>query len=207
MKQVTIINGSQRFPESSQSYKLAQYFQTILLEKNYTKEVHQINMTDKPYPLWDESVWQGDQVWQGLLKDNNTALERSDAFILLVPEYHGMAPAALKNFLLLHGKQQLAHKPALLVGVSSSDGGAYSIAEMRMNSAKNNRLCYIPEQLIIRNVESVLNANDSDNNEEANIYFKDRIEFCLNVLDQYSSALSVVRESGVTIDERFGNGM
>ncbi|MCK5726077.1 MAG: NAD(P)H-dependent oxidoreductase [Thiotrichaceae bacterium] len=206
MKHVTIINGSQRFPENSQSYKLTQYFQGVLLD-GYTQQVQQINMTDKPYPLWDESVWQGDADWQALLKENNEILEQSDAFIILAPEYHGMAPAALKNFLLLHGKQQLAHKPALLVGVSSGDGGAYPLAEMRMNSAKNNRLCYIPEQLIIRNVESVLNPNASDNIAEADTYFRERITFSLNILNQYASALTLVRESAVTFDERFSNGM
>ena len=67
-----------------------------------------------------------------------------------------MVPAGLKNFFLCFGRNELAHKPGLIVGVSSADGGVYPVAELRMSSYKNSRICYIPEQLIVRNVESVL---------------------------------------------------
>ncbi len=45
----------------------------------------------------------------------------------------------------------------LIVAVSSGAGGAYPVAELRMSSYKNSRICYIPEQIIIRDVENVLN--------------------------------------------------
>ncbi|MEE9351975.1 MAG: NAD(P)H-dependent oxidoreductase [Thiotrichaceae bacterium] len=204
---ITVINGSQRHAKNSQSLKVANYISGILVGGQFCEETHLISMTDKPYPLWDESIWDGDQDWKDLLEPVASELESSDAFIIIVPEYHGMAPAALKNFLLMHNKDQIGHKPALLVGVSSSDGGAYSIAEMRMNSAKNNRLCYIPEQLIIRNVESVLNSDEIDNNKDADGYFKERIAFALGVLSEYAVALKQVRASGVTHNDKFGNGM
>ena len=76
-----------------------------------------------------------------------------------------------------------------------------------MSSYKNSRLCYIPDHVIIRNVESVLNENPDDNNESADSYFKERIEWSLNILVQYAIALKQVRESGVTQTEKFGNGM
>ena len=41
------------------------------------------------------------------------------------------------------------------------------VAELRASSYKNNRLCYIPENLIVRNVGSVLNDDDSLNDPEA----------------------------------------
>lgn len=204
---ITVINGSQRHADHSQSLKVANYLLDELIKKQAWNETHLISMTDKPYPLWDEAIWDGDQEWIKLIKPISDELASSDAFIIIVPEYHGMAPAALKNFLLMHNKSEIGHKPALLVGVSSSDGGAYSIAEMRMNSAKNNRLCYIPEQLIIRNVESVLNVDPKDNAPEADVYFKERITFALEVLKQYAVALKQVRDSGVTENDKFKNGM
>ncbi len=204
---ITIINGSQRHAVNSQSLKVAKYIQAELIKQKVCDETHLISMMDKPYPLWDEGIWDGDVQWKELLEPISNELTLSDAFVIIVPEYHGMAPAALKNFLLMHNKHQIGHKPALLVGVSSADGGAYSVAEMRMNSAKNNRLCYIPEQLIIRNVESVLNEDKADNNKDADIYFKERIAFALDILGEYAVALKKVRASGKTHDDKFNNGM
>jgi len=47
---------------------------------------------------------------------------------------------------------ELGHKPALIVAVSSGDGGAYPVSELRMSSYKNNRLCYIPEQVALKSM-------------------------------------------------------
>lgn len=204
---ITVINGSQRHAENSQSLKVAHHMVAELIDQKVCDQTHLISMTDKPYPLWDESIWDGNAEWEKRLTPISNELTSSDGFIIIVPEYHGMAPAALKNFLLMHNKDQIGHKPALLIGVSSSDGGTYSIAEMRMNSAKNNRLCYIPEQLIIRNVESVLNDNPEDNDADADRYFKERIRFTLGVLREYSIALKQVRASGKIHDDNFRNGM
>lgn len=204
---ITIINGSQRHAKNSQSLKVANYILEALIKENVCRQTHLISMTDKPYPLWDEGIWEGDPMWNELLQPVKEELASSDGFVIIVPEYHGMAPAALKNFLLMHNKDELGHKPALLVGVSSSDGGAYPIAEMRMNSSKNNRLCYISEQLIIRNVESVLNPKKEDNSPESDGYFKERISFSLQILKQYAIALKQVRESDVTNNPKFSNGM
>jgi len=204
---ITIISASQRHKSNSQSMKVAHYMLHVLVSQHFAKEVEIISLSDKPYPLWDEGIWDGEEQWNELLSPIAEKLSASDAFIVIVPEYHGMAPAALKNFLLMHNRHQIGHKPALLVGVSSSDGGAYPLAELRMNSTKNNRLCYIPEQLVIRHVESVLNDKAGDNNAASDAYFKDRIQYALGILGQYAIALKGIRESGVTATEAFNNGM
>ncbi len=80
-------------------------------------------------------------------------------------------------------------------------------AELRMSSYKNNRICYLPEHLIIRNVESVLNDDQEKNNAEADSYFRERIHWCLGILNEYSKALKIVRDSGVTATDKFTNGM
>ncbi|MMZ70063.1 hypothetical protein D1872_330220 [compost metagenome] len=76
-----------------------------------------------------------------------------------------------------------------------------------MSSYKNNRLCYIPEQVIVRNVESVLNDDPADNNPDADRYFRTRITWALGILREYAIALRQVRASGVTEHEMFKNGM
>ena len=95
----------------------------------------------------------------------------------------------------------------LFFAVSSADGGSYPVAELRMSSYKNNRILYIPEHIIVRNVESVLNENPADNDESPDNYFRERINWSLDVLLAYAEALKPVRESGVTLNSKFGNGM
>ena len=117
-----------------------------------------------------------------------------------------MVPSGLKNFFLMWGNNELAHKPALIVAVSSGVGGAYPVAELRMSSYKNNRICYIPEQLIIRDVENVLN-DSGENDPESDPYYRERTEFALNMLHQYASALQSVRSSEGIYNPKFKNGM
>jgi NAD(P)H-dependent FMN reductase len=201
---ITVINGSSR--EQAQSLKVAAFIEKMLLDKGLCDSVYRLDLTDNPLPLWDESIWSGNEDWQTLLAPISEELSSSDGFVVIAPEWHGMVPSGLKNFFLMWGKGELAHKPALIVAVSSGDGGAYPVAELRMSSYKNNRICYIPEQLIIRNVETILN-DDAENNPDADAYFRARTEYALKILREYAVALQAVRASGVTFDERFKNGM
>lgn len=201
---ITIISGSHR--RQSQSAKVGRFIERCLREQGICEHSHFINLADFPLPLWDEAIWDGDPDWRQRLEPISTELASSDAFVVISPEWHGMAPSALKNFFLMWGKGELAHKPALLCTVSSGDGGAYPIAELRMSSYKNNRICYIPEQIIVRNVETVLN-DDGDNNSSADAYFRARIPFALRILREYASALKAVRDSGATQHPDFKNGM
>lgn len=202
---ISIINGSHRV--LGQSRKLANYIEARLLAMDLCDEVYLLNMSDQPLPLWEEAIWAQDPVWKQRLAPISEQLKASDAFVVIAPEYHGMVPAAVKNFFLCFGRQELAHKPALIVAVSSVDGGAYPVAELRMSSYKNSRLCYMPEHLIIRNVESVLNDDGQQNNAETDQYFRRRIDWVLPQLQQYALALKMVRSSGVTDMSDFTNGM
>lgn len=201
---ITIISGSHR--ENSQSSKVAKYYQSVMLN-GICDEAPIIDLANNPLPLWDQGIWDGDQKWIDLLSPLRETLSSSDGFVVISPEWHGQVPAGLKNFFLIFGKNELGHKPAKIVTVSSADGGAYPVAELRMSSYKNSRLCYIPEHIILRNIESILNENPDDNNESADSYFKERINWSLNILKQYVVALKLVRESGATETEKFGNGM
>jgi len=201
---ITIISGSHR--DNSQSSKVARHYQKVMLD-GICDEAPIIDLANNPFPLWDEGIWNGDEKWTTLLTPYRELLTSSDGFVIISPEWHGQVPAGLKNFFLIFGRNELGNKPAKIVSISSADGGAYPVAELRMSSYKNNRLCYIPEHMIIRNVEKVLNDSAEDNNESADEYFKERIIWSLNILKQYAIALKQVRESGVTETDKFGNGM
>ena len=202
---IMIISGSHR--NHSQSDKVAHYIAQALLDNKQATATEVFSLAGNPLPLWDEGIWNGDANWQALLNPLSEKLAASDGFVIIAPEWHGQVPAGLKNFFLLWGAGELAHKPALIVAVSSSDGGAYPVAELRMSSYKNNRICYIPEQLIVRNVESVLNADPTQNQPEADTYFRERIVYAGGILCAYATALKSVRESGVTETDVFRFGM
>lgn len=88
------------------------------------------------------------------------------------------------------GKVELAHKPALIVFVSSDDGGSYPVAESRMSSYKNSRICYLPEHLIIRNVSTVFNTSADDHSDIAQC-----LAYCLTMPKEYGLAFRKIRGS------------
>lgn len=200
---IGIISGSHRSP--SQSEKVADYMQQRLVELGV--ETWVFPLARNPLPLWEQEIWQKNDIWEARLAPIRTELQNCDGFIIISPEWHGQVPSGLKNFFLLFSKAELGHKPALITGVSSADGGAYPVAELRMSSYKNNRLCYIPEHLIIRKVESVLNDNPNDNDAAADDYYRERIDWTLGILQGYTQALISMRASTQIFHDKFGNGM
>ena len=202
---ISIISGSHRV--TSQSEKVARFIEKTLQGERLCDETWLFSLASNPLPLWDEGIWDGDEQWQRRLQPISAQLTDSDAFVVVAPEWHGQVPSGLKNFFLMWGKGELAHKPALIVTVSSADGGAYPVAELRMSSYKNNRICYIPEQIIVRNVETVLNDDTQKNNPDADAYFRARIKWTLGILKEYAVALKSVRASGAADTEDFRNGM
>lgn len=200
---IGIISGSHRNP--SQSEKVASYIQQQLI--NQGVKTWLFTLADNPLPLWDQSLWENDASWNNRLGPLKKELSECDGFIVVTPEWHGQVPAGLKNFFLMFSRFELGHKPAMIVAVSSGDGGAYPVAELRMSSYKNNRICYIPEQLILRNVEKILNEDSTRNDAEADAYFRERIDWSLGILTGYSKALKTMRESTQIFHDKFGNGM
>lgn len=202
---IAIISGSHRI--NSQSEKVSRVIEKALANKEKCNETWLYALTDNPLPLWEEGIWDKDPAWEERLNPIREELQSCDGLVVVSPEWHGQVPAGLKNFFLMINRFDVGNKPAMIVTVSNGDGGAYPVAELRMSSYKNNRLCYIPEHVIVRNVESVLNDDPSKNNESADTYFRERIDWTLDVLLAYAGALKPVRESGVTLSSKFGNGM
>ena len=203
---IGIICGSHR--PDSQSGKIARHIESTLLAQDLCDDTWLFDLGGNPLPLWDEGIWSGDEQWQQTLAPLSEELKSCDGFVVIAPEWHGMAPAGLKNFFLMWtAGGELAHKPALIVTVSTGDGGSFPIAELRMSSYKNSRICYLPEHLIIRNVGTVFNDDPEQNNPGAQEYFEDRLIYCLEMLREYSLAFGQIRASGKTSLETYPTGM
>jgi NAD(P)H-dependent FMN reductase len=201
--QIAIIVGSHR--KDSQSAKVARFLASQLTGLgDHSSWI--CDLGRDPLPLWDEEIGSGAPQWSGLTALTEK-IDAADAFIMIAPEWHGMVPAALKNFFLVCGGASFAHKPALPVGVSVGPGGTYPINELRTSSYKNNRLCYLPEHLIVRNCMMVMNQDVSENDEGEHSYISDRSLYCMKQLIAYADALAQVRASGAADLTPYPNGM
>ncbi|WP_271407720.1 NADPH-dependent FMN reductase [Pseudomonas sp. Q1-7] len=198
MLNIVLIAGSSR--ANSQSGKVARFLRQRLidLDKASPGTCGIIDLGQEPLPLWpaeDTGPWSGYQ----------QRLREADAVVVIAPEWNGMACPAIKNFFIYASKAELAHKPGLLVGVSSGIGGGYPISELRASSYKNCRLCYLPEHLIVRGVEKVLNEAEAVSEDDQRI--RARIDYDLDILARYAEALKPVREAIDMSIPAFANGM
>jgi len=204
---IGVICGSHR--NDSQSEKVGRYAAAELEALGLADETYLFSLAGNPLPFWDEGMWSGDPKWEKALGTLRAELGSCDGFVVVTPEWHGMVPAGLKNFfLLLSGSGELAHKPALIIGVAGgAGGGAYPIAELRMSSYKNSRICYLPEHLIVRQAGKVFNEDRSENDASLHEYLHARLGYGLRLLKEYALALRGVRESGAASLADYKNGM
>ena len=197
---ISIISGSHR--ENSQSKKISDFFNDNLLTINSELDIFLLDLGDSSIPLWSTNKKNGKGVWGETWNSISDNLNKSDGFILVSPEYGGMATPAAKNIFLLCGNGEFAHKPGLIVSVSSGHGGAYPIAELRMSSYKNTHIMWIPENIIIRNVEEFNPGAHGKNIPE---WLDNRIDYVLQLFLTYALKMKPIRE--IVNRKDFGNGM
>ena len=197
---ISIISASHR--TNSQSKKISDILHNNLLKIKSDLDMYDLDLADKSLPLWSPDKKKGKGVWGDAWNSISDNLIKSDGFILVVPEYGGMATPAAKNIFLLCGNGEFAHKPGLIVSVSSGNGGAYPIAELRMSSYKNTHIMWIPENIIIRNVEEFNPGAHGNNIPE---WLDDRIDYVLKLLLVYASNMKPLRD--IVNRKDFGNGM
>ena len=198
-----LIVGSHR--QQSQSTRVAAYIAQQLSQLDPAVSVDTIDLAGNPLPLWDESIWQGDTPLLAQWKPFRDRLRKADGFVVISPEWGGMVPPGLKNLLLLASPKEVGHKPALIVAVSASRGGSYPVTELRTTGYKNNRLLFIPEQVIVHDVSKVLAGDTASDDRDA--WLRKRIEFALKLLLSYTQAMASVRSSGLTEHPDFPYGM
>lgn len=188
-----IISASQR--QDSQSSRIA----GLLNNRYFDGAADLLDLASKPLPEWDGTGFDREDI--NAVKQRVAA---ADALVLIVPEWNGMAPSAIKNFFLWCNVNELAHKPALLVAVSAGTGGAYVINEMRTSSYKNSRLLYLPEHLLYRDVENLWVA---DSPTKSDSYLSERTQYAVDLLNAYAKAMVPVRKQALDTMGAFTNGM
>jgi NAD(P)H-dependent FMN reductase len=201
--QIAIVVGSHR--KESQSSRVGTYIASDLARIDPSVTVDTIDLAGNPLPLWDESVWQGDSELSALWKPYRDRMRRADGFVIIAPEWAGMVPPGLKNLLLFAGPKEVGHKPALIVAVSASRGGSYPVNELRTSGYKNSRLVYIPEHVLIHDVNDVLAGVTPASDRDA--WLRRRIEFAGRILLEYAKALAPIRLSGLSEHADFPYGM
>lgn len=192
---ICVIAGSTR--ANSSSLNVARFVEQQL-GSLATSSVSILDLAAADLPMWQEGID------LDALAATKKQLQQADAFVFIVPEWHGMAPPAVKNlFFLFSGV--FRHKPALLVGVSSGTGGRYPIPEMRSTTYKNSFVNYMPLNVVIDRVDKVISPEGTYIAEKA--FVLNRMEDGLKTLSVYAEAFSQIRQHEVITPARFGNGV
>lgn len=198
-----ILSGSHRI--EAQSLKVANYIGSVLTREHAGAEVYLYSLSGNPLPLWDEATGgTPDALWDPI----SSELKSADALVVVSPEWGGMVPPGVKNFMLNCTADEIGHKPALIATVSATRGGSYPVAELRMSGYKNNRLVWIPEHIIFQHIEENLNAPDNvPGLSKEDSFLRKRLRYALRLLEEYGKALKQVRASGVIDHKTFKSGM
>jgi NAD(P)H-dependent FMN reductase len=197
---ISIISASHR--KESESERIANLIGSKIKSNKPSINLFNLDLSFSNLPLWSPDKKNGSGIWGEHWKNISNELKQSDGFIFVVPEYGGMATPNSKNIFLLCGDGELAHKPGLIVSVSSGNGGAYPIADLRSFSYKNTHIMWIPENIIIRNVQEYNPGNHGSSIPE---WLDNRIDYTLEILLAYSLNMRPLRE--LINRKEFGNGM
>ena len=197
---ISIISASHR--KESESERIANLIGSKIKSNKSSINLFNLDLSFSNLPLWSPDKKNRSGIWGEHWKNISNELKQSDGFIFVVPEYGGMATPNSKNIFLLCGDGELAHKPGLIVSVSSGNGGAYPIADLRSFSYKNTHIMWIPENIIIRNVQEYNPGNHGNSIPE---WLDNRIDYTLEILLAYSLNMRPLRE--LINRKEFGNGM
>ena len=196
---LSIISSSLR--EDSQSKRIANILKDRIIKLSNNCDIFTVDLINENCPYWSSNKKENDfykNKWINISKN----FQNSDGFILVVPEYGGMASPLSKNLFLMCDNGEFFHKPGLIVSISSGNGGAYPISELRSSSYKNSHIMWIPENIIIRNVEQFSPGNHGDLIPE---WIDNRIEYACNLLINYAECLKPIQKKINRKD--FANGM
>lgn len=193
---ICIISGSSR--QQSSSLNVSKYVKSQFEALGQDIELSIFNLADHDLPMWTETT---DVSQYSELKSQ---LEQADGFVFVVPEWHGMAPPAVKNLFFLFGGV-FRHKPAYLIGISSGTGGRYPLQEMRMSTYKNSFINYIPVNAVIDRVNKVISEQGEYVAETE--FVRNRVDEGVKLLAEYTKAFTTIRQSEIVTEKRFPNGV
>ena len=197
---ISLISTSHQ--KNSQSKRVLKIIKNIILKINSKIKCYEIDVFELNIPLWTSEKKENPKFWENDVKKISDDLALSDGFIFIVPEYGGMATPSAKNFFLVFNNGELFHKPGLIVSISSGSGGAYPISELRSSSYKNTHIMWIPENIIIRNVEQF---NPGNHGTLIPNWIDERIKYSCNLLIKYAEYLKPIQK--FINRKEFSNGM
>ena len=197
---ISIISTSHR--EKSESKRISNIMKSLILEIDKDVDCLILDMYRANIPLWTSEKSGDIEFWENDFKKISSELTSSDGFIFVVPEYGGMATPNSKNFFVVFNNGEVYHKPGLIVSISSGNGGAYPISELRSSSYKNSHINWIPENVIIRNVDKFILGSSS---ELIPNWLENRIKYSCTLLLKYSEYLRPIQK--LINRKDFGNGM
>ena len=197
---ISLISTSHQ--KNSQSKRVLEIIKNIILEIDSKIKCYEIDVFKLNIPLWTSEKKENPKFWENDVKKISDDLASSDGFIFIVPEYGGMATPSAKNFFLVFNNGELFHKPGLIVSISSGSGGAYPISELRSSSYKNTHIMWIPENIIIRNVEQF---NPGNHGILIPNWIDERIKYSCNLLIKYAEYLKPIQK--FINRKEFSNGM
>lgn len=200
MSHILIVCGSHR--PKSQSRKVSDYIAGAIAKLDASATTDVLDLFENPLPMWDGDggyVPGKAAAWQPF----SPRVQKADGFVLVSPEWAGMVPPGLKNFMLHGSPKDMGHKPAMIVAVSAGRGGSYPNNELRTSGYKNTRIVYTPDHVLVQTVNDVLNGpTEADKNDG---YIRRRIDFSLKTLLTYTDAFKTIRAAGLDNPE-FPNG-
>ncbi|MDX1921723.1 MAG: NAD(P)H-dependent oxidoreductase [Alphaproteobacteria bacterium] len=200
MSHILIVCGSHR--PKSQSRKVSDYIAGAIAKLDASVTTDVLDLFENPLPMWDGDggyVPGKAAAWQPF----SPRVQKADGFVIVSPEWAGMVPPGLKNFMLHGSPKDMGHKPAMIVAVSAGRGGSYPNNELRTSGYKNTRIVYTPDHVLVQTVNDVLNGpTEADKNDG---YIRRRIDFSLKTLLTYTDAFKTIRAAGLDNPE-FPNG-
>tara|TARA_B100001175_G_scaffold292313_1_gene278048 strand:- start:383 stop:979 length:597 start_codon:yes stop_codon:yes gene_type:complete len=196
---ISLISTSHQ--QKSESSRIRKIFKTQLKTQKKDIDLYDLDFSMEEFSYWyaeKNDIERKKEKWLKIADH----LKTSHGFVFIVPEYGGMATPIAKNFFLICNKGELAHKPGLIVSISSGNGGAYPISELRSSSYKNTHIMWIPEHIIIRNVGQF---NPGSHGLLIPPWMDKRINYTLDLLLAYAECMRPL--SKLINRKEFGNGM
>lgn len=200
---IGVVSGSSR-QDNPQSLKVAKYVEHFLTQAG--NEVYLLDLAKANIKYWDETFWSNYDNFDSNWKEASIKLHGADALVIIAPEWNGMLPPALTNVFHLAIKGEFANKPALIISVSSGGNGVYPIAQLRLNCGKNSFINFIPQHVIIRNVNNVLNDFTKHASEDDRLT-RERLDYSIKILEVYGEAFKQIRNSEIIKKTPFAYGM
>ena len=198
-----IVSGSSR--GNSASIRVASHIKAVLDGECFDRECSILDL-HKVKPNFDMLAFENDQESSGKWGEALSSIVNANSLVFVVPEWHGAIPPALMSFFHLCSSGQLAYKPALLVSVSSGHGGAYPITYMRSFTCKNTKIIYIPEHVIISNVQTFLSSLSASEVSGRMLEVNRRLKYSLDMLNAFEIAMNSFRRE-FKLNPEFTYGM